>query len=266
MPKKEPNNSISKKKGKYFLFFLLLLIGYGLYQLMQSDSHTFSSTNRSEVAEKAPPKAKETPPVVIPDDNSKKVPPLNSERKIDPNTTTGTFTDTRDGQLYQWVRLKDGKKWMANNLNFQMTSTWCYEDNQDNCKQYGRLYTWQSAQGACPNGWRLPTDDEWWEMASFYGKAYNSYAGQEKMEGKDDGEDVYKALVQGGKAGFNVLFGGSYSVGEGFDYLGDLGYYWSSSAHNESNALGYYFYIRSRALARDSYHKTLGFSCRCLQD
>ena len=147
-----------------------------------------------------------------------------------------------------------------------MEDTWCFEEKEDNCNKYGRLYTWEAANTACPNGWRLPTDDEWWTMASYYGKAYNSYPDQEKMEGKDDGEVAYKALIDGGETGFAALLGGSHSPDEGFDYLGDLGSYWSSSENSSANVWGYYFYIHTKGLARDNYYKTLGFSCRCLQD
>jgi len=87
-------------------------------------------------------------------------------------------------------------------------------------------------------------------MAGHYGKAYNSYPGQEKMEGKDDGELAYKVLMKDGDTGFTALLGGSYSTSEGFDYLDVLGCYWTSSANNDSNALGYYFYLHSRGLAR----------------
>ena len=265
MLQKENHNSVINKKGKYFLLLLLPFLGYGLYQLLQSNRNEIVPANRPEIVEKQQLDTKRNREAVL-DATPKGSQSSNLETPTDLNANAGTFTDVRDGQAYQWVRLKDGKRWMAKNLNYQMPNTWCYEDNQESCKQYGRLYTWQAANDACPNGWRLPTDDEWWKMASYYGKAYNAYQGQEKVEGKDDGEVAYKALVQGGETGFIALFGGSHSSSEGFNYLGDLGCYWSSSENSESNALGYYFYIHSRALARDSYHKTLGFSCRCLQD
>ena len=103
-------------------------------------------------------------------------------------------------------------------------------------------------------------------MASYYGKAYNAYSDKEKMEGPDDGEAAYKALIKDGVTRFAAQLGGSHSSDEGFDYLGDLGSYWCSSENNTANVWAYYFYIHSKGLARDNYHKTLGFSCRCLQD
>ena len=73
-------------------------------------------------------------------------------------------------------------------------------------------------------------------------------------------------LMEKGETRFAATLGGSRAMEEGFDYLGTLGCYWTSTANNNSNALGYYFLIHSRGLARDSYAKGTGFSCRCVQD
>jgi len=57
-----------------------------------------------------------------------------------------------------------GKQWMTCNLDLNVAPSYCYADKESNCRQYGRLYTWESAQRACKSlgdGWRLPTDDDW---------------------------------------------------------------------------------------------------------
>ena len=266
MTQKENNKSVENNYRKYLLFFLIPLIGIGLYQIMQENSKDIPSSNQPDAVEKSMPTTKEKLETADLSKNKEESQAINSEQTATSNAEAGIFTDARDGQTYQWVRLKDDKKWLTQNLNYKMEDTWCFEEKEDNCNKYGRLYTWEAANTACPNGWRLPTDDEWWTMASYYGKAYNSYRGQEKMEGKDDGELAYQALIQGGNTGFAVLLGGSHSSDEGFNYLGELGCYWSRSENGTANALGYYFYIHSKGLARDNYNKRLGFSCRCMQD
>lgn len=176
---------------------------------------------------------------------------------------SGTFTDARDGQEYQWVRLKDGKKWMAENLNYKTTDSWWYDNKSSNGDKYGRLYTWQAAKKACPNGWHLPSDDEWWKMAIYYGKACSSSKNNTKG---DAGKSVYKALMQGGSTGFSAMLGGfRYSDGN-FSTLDDHGYFWSSSDYDSSGAVGYFFYSSDKKLCHSYDDKSVGRSCRCLQD
>ena len=71
------------------------------------------------------------------------------------------FIDTRDGQRYKAVRMPDERRWMAENLNFKTANSSCYNDIESNCdNDYGRLYDWNEAQNACPQWWKLPSDDE----------------------------------------------------------------------------------------------------------
>lgn len=65
--------------------------------------------------------------------------------------------------------------WMAENLNMEIGNSVCYENNEENCNQCGRLYDKATAMQACPSGWELPRDGDymtlendgippWWEM------------------------------------------------------------------------------------------------------
>jgi uncharacterized protein (TIGR02145 family) len=61
-------------------------------------------------------------------------------------------------------RMADGKEWTTQNLNVETVGSFCYDNAEQNCRQYGRLYTWESAQRGCQllgDGWRLPTNEEW---------------------------------------------------------------------------------------------------------
>ena len=44
--------------------------------------------------------------------------------------------------------MKDGKQWMTKNLNVNIEGSYCHENMQENCKKYGRIYTWEAAKKA----------------------------------------------------------------------------------------------------------------------
>jgi len=167
-------------------------------------------------------------------------------------TDPNTFTDPRDGQLYKTVKLKDGNIWLAQNLNFDVgEGCWFYDNDPKNGEKYGRLYTWDAAKKACPEGWRMPSDEEVKKLIDEYGGV----------------KTAYKSLIKGGDSGFSALLGGGRRSGGDFGSLGDYGTYWSSSEQSSSLAWSYSFNSYRKSLCRDNHvGKTLGFSCRCLQD
>lgn len=98
------------------------------------------------------------------------------------------FIDSRDGSTYSTV-LVGNQCWLAENLNVgvmiddsidQVNNSslerWCYNDNLDSCKKYGGLYQWNEMmqyglvtgnQGICPQGWHIPSDDEWCALENY---------------------------------------------------------------------------------------------------
>ena len=81
----------------------------------------------------------------------------------------GCFTDTRDGQTYNTV-IMNNQYWMAQNLNYELENSYCYENKQSNCDKYGKLYAWSAAvESACPEGWHLPTKQEFDLLLNYVG-------------------------------------------------------------------------------------------------
>jgi len=187
---------------------------------------------------------------------------LFSIRSNDIILSTGSLIDSRDKNIYIWAQLKDGKKWMTQNLKYKTVDSWCYDDDSANCKKYGRLYTWEAAQKACPIGWRLPSDDEWWDMTSKYGKAYSVSKGN---EGDDAGKTAYKALMPSGRTFFSAQLGGRRFDDNCFG-LDEYAYYWSSTEFDVNYAWYYYLHLPSEYLRRRRYYNSSGFSCRCIKD
>ncbi len=91
------------------------------------------------------------------------------------NVRCGNYMrDTRDNQVYP-TTLIGNQCWMGKNLNYSGYSGVCYNNVADNCRKFGRMYTWYGAngntltngrkRGACPDGWHLPDNSEWATLA-----------------------------------------------------------------------------------------------------
>jgi uncharacterized protein (TIGR02145 family) len=113
-----------------------------------------------------------------------------------------TFTDPRDGYAYAVVSL-GGLEWFAENLRFKSPDSRCYENDEANCLDHGRLYRLPDALEACPAGWRVPSEEDWRSLERWLGL---SEADLEKERGR--GEPLGKRLKVGGDTGFNVRYSG----------------------------------------------------------
>jgi uncharacterized protein (TIGR02145 family) len=159
-------------------------------------------------------------------------------------------------------RMADGKEWTTANLNVSMSPSYCYDDAELNCRRYGRLYTWESAQRACQSlgdGWRLPTDDEWRQMAKRYGGVIDDSA--------DKGRAAFTALMSGGTSGFNAVLGGNRELDGKYARLEAHGLYWTASENNSATAALYNFGKGGQALNRHTQGQNqMAISARCVRD
>jgi uncharacterized protein (TIGR02145 family) len=158
--------------------------------------------------------------------------------------------------------LPNGNEWMTDNLNVDVRGSYCYENVELNCRRYGRLYTWASAGQACQllgNGWRLPTDDEWRNLAKHYGGVGD--------DSGDNGRAAYAALVAGGRSGFNAGLGGGRDLdADRYARLEAHGFYWTSSEADTGSAVFYNFAKGGLSLYRQpDGEKLRAFSVRCVR-
>ncbi len=209
----------------------------------------------------------------------------NSWAYLNPAISYGEMTDSRDGQVYKTVKIGE-QTWMAENLNFEETNSFCYNDSASNCAKYGRLYTWGAAmdstakfssngkgcgygktcssrfpvQGVCPEGWILPDTSAWYTLFSFVGGI--SVAGKilktrSGWNGGDNGIDSY---------GFSAFPGGLGNLANGFSNIGNYADFWSSTESNIHGAYRVYIkYDSDGAILSGQYDKSYGRSVRCLK-
>lgn len=94
-------------------------------------------------------------------------------------------------------------RWFAENLRFRTADSRCYEGDEVNCEDHGRLYRLEDALQACPDGWRVPTEEDWRRLERAVGV---SPAEIEREKGR--GEPAGRRLKFGGDTGFDVRYSG----------------------------------------------------------
>jgi len=165
------------------------------------------------------------------------------------------------GNKYIVRKMRDGNIWMTTNLKLSISGTYCYNDSAKYCEKYGRLYTWDAAQKACSlmgEGWRLPSKDEWQQLALLYGMA-----GKDSI---DTRKRAFYPLLYSGDSQFNALLSGGRNLDGSYGRLEAHGFYWTATPHDSSMAWFANFAKGSQSL----YHQPDGeivraFAVRCVK-
>ena len=184
------------------------------------------------------------------------------------------MTDSRDGQTYEIVTIGN-QVWMAENLNYEMDSSYCYNDSANYCDKYGRLYVWSAAMKACPNGWHLPS---WIEFNTLRENVGNGAGRELKSKSGWDGYDPDRLgggagyLVDGNGSddyGFSALPAGTRSNDGGYFHNGYVTYFWSSTEDIEYDMIlvcAMSLNSSSTGAGTGCTVKDAGFSVRCVKD
>lgn len=208
---------------------------------------------------------------------------------------TPTVTDA-DGNVYNTV-LIGNQCWMKENLKVgtridstkEMTDNgviekYCYDDDPANCDVYGGLYQWnelmgystqESSQGICPNGWHVPSDEEWKILEGSVDSEYgvgDSIWNSVDWRGYDAGDNIKSknGWYSGGNGSDTFSFSAIPGGVRGYDgYLNGLGhyaYFWSSTEYISNHAWGRILHFSNEHVSRYFIGKESGFSVRCIKD
>ncbi len=179
------------------------------------------------------------------------------KNKVESNNEN-SFTDPRDGQTYKTVKLKDGRTWLAENLNYDLGSgCYFYDNNPINGQNYGRLYKLDSAHKSVPSGWRLPSKTDWESMIGAYGEWEGNFI-------RKVNATASPSLIEGGSSTFNALYGGLRTNLENFNYLGKSGNYWIGKENFSQNVIQFDRGLNQVVLTSKNIEYAL--SVRCIKD
>lgn len=218
----------------------------------------------------------------------------------------GTVEDY-DGNVYGTVQIGQ-QCWMKENLraahyadgkNIVLVSktsstTIAYRylpnNNINYVVMYGYLYNWPAVvgensspendltvvQGICPNGWHVPSDAEWKQLADYVGS-------QNQYVHKNNNKFIAKALsstmgwknssdeaaIGRNKSSNNATHFSALPAGIYFNTFYDFGSltcFWSSTKADNTNAYYRYLYYSYPIMARGVNGMERGFSVRCVRD
>ena len=189
---------------------------------------------------------------------------------LSPQSITGLavpqnrFVDPRDSNIYPTVEIGN-LEWFAKNLNWEGKGAG-YAKTDAASRVMGRFYTWNDAtggvsasglgngvQGVCPEGWSIPTREDWIDLAM----AIN---GGVEVDFLQDWKDIAGLLMAPAKLNGNVMWpyspkvnhtndygwnalpaGSSYNNYNNYQNINDYGFWWCSTERDSSTA--HYRYI-----------------------
>lgn len=214
---------------------------------------------------------------------------------------SGTFTDIRDGNNYNWVTIGN-QIWMAENLKYlpsvvgPNTSSsilplyYVYGNygtnvteakTMQNYNTCGVLYNWPAAlagsysssanpsgvQGVCPSGWHLPSDAEWTQLINYL-DGLLAAGGKLKAIGTfQEGNSIWQSPNTGAtnETGFSALPCGTTSFSD-IQIAGHYCYWWSATLNGYSKAWIYRLCYDWNLVLRDDFVFENGFSVRCVKN
>lgn len=168
--------------------------------------------------------------------------------------TTPALLSDIDGNVYNTTTIGN-QTWMAESLRTtrykngdpvinltnatdwknSTSGAWAYYDNNSSYNiPYGKLYNWFATvdqRNICPEGWHVPSLDEWYSM-------YASLGGTIAPKLRVEGTDYWGAINTDAtnESGMTMYPGGWRSIDGGFGFMYQRTWFWSTRDYNLINA------------------------------
>jgi uncharacterized protein (TIGR02145 family) len=149
------------------------------------------------------------------------------------------------------------------------TPAYCwYNDNEATYKAtYGALYNWHAVEtgNLCPNGWHVPTNDEWTSLWTYLG-GFSVAGGKLKEMGTTHWLTPNTGATN--ETGFTALPGGERSSGIGnFSNITLKGTWWTSTERvANQHAWMHRISYDSGSMSYGDADQNYGFSVRCIKN
>ena len=203
------------------------------------------------------------------------------------------FVDERDGRVYEWIRIGN-LDWMTSNLKYgtpyfereyggafmddygntqEIASNFIDFDMQADFKTNGNLYMWEELEEMVPEGWRVPTDEDWKNLEMALGMSQKE-ADKEGWRG-----DQEATLLRQGKDGLGMglqLSGCAWQSGAyGFDIIltniDECGYFWADTEVKDNGLQVPTVYFRKIMATQSSVYRgttplNILMRVRCVRD
>ncbi len=200
-----------------------------------------------------------------------------------------SIIDQRDGKRYHIAKIGN-LEWFTQNLAWGQSGTSYYGSDAIDAL-FGRFYTWNEAtggvsasglgqgpQGVCPQGWRIPTNEDWADLASSLSDGeIDSFFNNWNFIGEKLSADAYlngsrmwpysPDNIHTNVAGFNAIPAGNVQHNSSlFRNNGEYAFWWSASEKNENQAYYRYIYYDLGSAPYGSTDKSrFGATVRCIR-
>jgi len=191
----------------------------------------------------------------------------------------GEFIDFRDNHKYKTITIGE-QEWLAENFAYlpyvcpsdsANCGVWVYNYSGTNVsiaketkeyKKFGGLYSWETAKELAPDGWHLPSDEEWKELERHLG-----------IETSDIDNKTWRGasheanrLKEKGDTGLNVIFGGWMTDFGKFNFIEEHANFWCSTEVDNERGVERLIGVNNGKIGRAAGNKGCGFSVRYIKD